>query len=52
MRRRTVNKRFTLFEDKALKEKYYYTKHESGLDIYVFPKRMTQKTAWLGVKLG
>lgn len=52
MRRRTVNKRFTLFEDKALKEKYYYAKHESGLDIYVFPKRMTQKTAWLGVKLG
>ena len=48
----TVNNRFTLFEDKVLKEKYYYAKHESGLDIYVFPKKMTQKTAWLGVKLG
>ena len=47
-----MNNCFKIYEDKVLKEKYYYTKHKSGLDIYVFPKRMTQKTAWLGVKLG
>lgn len=44
--------RFTTFSDEKLNEKYYYLKHESGLDIYVFPKNMTQKTAWLGVKFG
>ena len=44
--------RFTTFSDEKINEKYYYTKHESGLDIYVFPKKMTQKTAYLGVKFG
>ena len=44
--------RFTTFSDKKLNEKYYYLKHESGLDVYVFPKRMTLKTALLGVKFG
>ena len=44
--------RFTTFTDEKLNEKYYYLKHESGLDIYVFPKQMTLKTAWLGVKFG
>ncbi len=44
--------RFTVFEDKKLCERYYYAKHESGLDIYVFPKQMTLKTALLGVRFG
>lgn len=44
--------KFTTFSDKKINEKYYYLKHESGLDIYVFPKKMTQKTALLGVKFG
>ncbi len=44
--------RFTSFVDEKLNEKYYYMKHESGLDIYVFPKKMTIKTALLGVKFG
>ena len=44
--------RFTTFSDEKINEKYYYIKHESGLDIYVFPKKMTQKTAYLGVKFG
>ena len=44
--------RFTTFSDEKLNEKYYYLKHESGLDIYVFPKKMTLKTALLGVRLG
>lgn len=43
---------FTAFSDEKLNEKYYYLKHESGLDIYVFPKKMTLKTAFLGVKFG
>ena len=44
--------RFTAFSDEKLNEKYYYLKHESGLDIYVFPKKMTLKTALLGVRFG
>ena len=44
--------RFTTFSDEKINEKYYYLKHKSGLDIYVFPKEMTQKTALLGVKFG
>ena len=44
--------RFTVFADEKLHEKYYYTKHASGLDIYVFPKKMTLKVALLGVKFG
>ena len=44
--------RFSTFSDEKLKEKYYYLKHESGLDVFVFPKEMTLKTALLGVKVG
>ena len=44
--------RFTTFSDEKLNEKYYYLKHESGRDIYVFPKKMTLKTALLGVRFG
>ena len=44
--------KFVTFSDEKINEKYFYLKHESGLDIYVFPKKMTQKTAWLGVKFG
>lgn len=44
--------KFILFSDEKLKEKYYYLKHDSGLDIYVFPKKMRLKVALLGVKFG
>ena len=44
--------RFATFSDEKINEKYYYVKHKSGLDVYVFPKKMTQKTALLGVKFG
>lgn len=44
--------RFATFSDEKLNEKYYYLKHASGLDIYIFPKKMTLKTALLGVKFG
>ncbi|MBO5715719.1 MAG: insulinase family protein, partial [Clostridia bacterium] len=44
--------KFLTFSDEKLQEKYYYLKHESGLDIFVFPKKMTLKTALLGVKFG
>ena len=44
--------KFTTFSDEKLNEKYYYLKHESGLDILVIPKEMTLKTALLGVKFG
>ncbi len=33
-------------------EKYYYTKHKSGLDIYLMPKKLTTSYAILGVKYG
>lgn len=35
-----------------LREKYYYIKHESGLDIYVFPKKMASTYALFGTKYG
>ena len=38
--------------NKLLNEKYYYTKHHSGLDIYVFPKEMASTYALLGTKYG
>lgn len=44
--------RFSVHTDERLGENYYYTRHESGLDVYVFPKRMRLKTALLGVKFG
>ena len=44
--------RFTTFFDKKLNESFYYCKHKSGLDVYVFPKKMTLKTALLGVRFG
>lgn len=43
---------FVTFYDEKIGEKYYYYKHESGLDVYVFPKKLTVKTALLGVKFG
>ncbi len=42
----------TAFADRKLGEKYYLIKHKSGLDIYVFPKKMTLSTALLGVRFG
>jgi Predicted Zn-dependent peptidases len=39
-------------ENKFLKEKYYYIKHDSGLDIYVFPKNLTTSYAVFGTKYG
>lgn len=44
--------RFSIFVDEKLGERYYYTKHKSGLDVFVFPKKMKLKTALLGVKFG
>lgn len=44
--------RFSVFNDEKLAEHYYYAKHESGLDVFVFPKKMKLKTALLGVKFG
>lgn len=35
-----------------LKEKYYYVPHESGLRIYIFPKKMTSTYAIIGTKFG
>ncbi|MBE6573081.1 MAG: insulinase family protein [Ruminococcaceae bacterium] len=35
-----------------LGEKYYYIKHKSGLDVYVFPKKMASTYALFGTKYG
>lgn len=35
-----------------LREKYYYIKHKSGLDIFVFPKKMASTYALFGTKYG
>ena len=39
-------------ENKRLGEKYYYTKHSSGLDIYLFPKSFTTTYAVFATKYG
>ena len=39
-------------EDKAIGERYYYTKHKSGLDIYVIPKKFRQSYAIFSTKYG
>lgn len=39
-------------ENKRLGEKYYYTKHSSGLDIYLFPKSFTTTYAVFATKFG
>jgi predicted Zn-dependent peptidase len=39
-------------ENKKINEKYYFLKHGSGLDIFVFPKNHTTAFALLGAKYG
>lgn len=41
-----------LKENKMLGEKYYYFKHESGLRVYVVPKKMTTSYAILATEYG
>ena len=41
-----------LTENKALGEKYYYTHHKSGLDIYIIPKHFTRSHAFFSTKYG
>lgn len=43
---------FTLKENTAIGEKYYFTKHKSGLDVYVFPKEMGTSYAAFATKFG
>ena len=40
------------FSCSALKEKYYLYRHPSGLDIYIFPKKMTSAYAFFGTRFG
>ncbi|MBO5213114.1 MAG: insulinase family protein [Clostridia bacterium] len=41
-----------LKENKMLGEKYYSFKHKTGLDVYVFPKKMTTSYALFATKYG
>ena len=43
---------FTILRDPKINEEYKYLKHKSGLDVYIFPKKMKLKVALLGVKFG
>ncbi len=43
---------FTLKENKAIGEEYYYVKHKSGLGVYVFPKEMGTSYAAFATKFG
>jgi len=43
---------FKTVENVKIDEKYYYLKHESGLDIYVIPKNHTTAYALFGTKYG
>ena len=41
-----------IFESQILNEKYKFYKHPSGLDIYIFNKKMSTAYGILGVKYG
>ena len=43
---------FTVKENKMLGEKYYTFKHKTGLDVYVFPKKMTTSYAIFATRYG
>lgn len=47
-----MNKKYIKHRDAHLREEYYCAEHECGLKIYVFPKRMRQKTVLLGTGFG
>lgn len=39
-------------ENALIGEKYYYTKHKSGLDIYLVPKKLSTSYAVIGTRYG
>ncbi len=39
-------------ENALIGEKYYYTKHKSGLDIYLVPKKLSTSYAIIGTRYG
>lgn len=43
---------FEMKKNKTINECYYYTKHKSGLDVYVIPKKMSTSYALFGTKFG
>ena len=43
---------FEVYEDQLLREKYYKYTHPSGLDIYVFPKKLSSTYAVIGTHYG
>ena len=43
---------YKVVENKKIDEKYYYFKHDSGLDIYIVPKNHTSSYALFATKYG
>lgn len=43
---------FEIKENKAINERYYYKKHKSGLDVYVYPKDFGTSYAAFATKFG
>jgi len=43
---------FTVFENRLMGEKYYFMKHKSGLDIYIFPKKLSSSYAVFATRYG
>ena len=43
---------YILKENKSIGEKYYFQKHKSGLDVYVFPKKLGTAYAAFATKFG
>ena len=46
------NTKFTVHESKLLREKYYSMTHDSGLEIFVFPKKLSSTYAIIGTRYG
>ena len=51
-KRRTMMNKIKKFVCEPLGESYSLYKHPSGLDIYVFPKKMTSSYAFFGTRFG
>ena len=52
MRRKAMNNTYEKFTSEMLGESYYKHTHKSGLDIYVFPKKLSSTYAIFGTHYG
>lgn len=47
-----MKNKFTVCENQLIGEKYYFMKHDTGLEIFVFPKKLTTSYALFATRYG